>query len=205
MAPALPEAAAASANTSTLANTGFRLGEEQQFSDASDSDQSQTSQRSASPRRANGMGPATKSKKKKQKDRRKMGALADELVDVLGDAFSAPQADLQTDSVQQPNGDQTMAIDSEPAGKKMNKRTRQNLARMQARKERKVANPKMDMSEDKTLQAQIVAAERRGMSLDEYRKISSGKGMSKAAARRAKKDAIRRERAAAPVDEMDIG
>lgn len=25
-----------------------------------------------------------------------MGALADELVDVLGDAFSAPQADLQT-------------------------------------------------------------------------------------------------------------
>ncbi|CAN9320260.1 unnamed protein product [Alternaria alternata] len=209
MAPALPEAAAASANTSTLANTGFRLGEEQQFSDASDSDQSQTSQRSASPRRANGMGPATKSKKKKQKDRRKMGALADELVDVLGDAFSAPQADLTdwyvTCSVQQPNGDQTMAIDSEPAGKKMNKRTRQNLARMQARKERKVANPKMDMSEDKTLQAQIVAAERRGMSLDEYRKISSGKGMSKAAARRAKKDAIRRERAAAPVDEMDIG
>ena len=76
---------------------------------------------------------------------------------------------------------------------------------MQARKERKVANPKMDMSEDKTLQAQMVAAERRGMSVDEYRKISSGKGMSKAAARRAKKDAIRKERAAAAVDEMDIG
>jgi len=95
MAPALPEAAAASANTSTVANTGFRLGEEQQFSDASDSDQSQTSQRSASPRRANGLTPATKSKKKKQKDRRKMGALADELVDVLGDAFSTPQDDLQ--------------------------------------------------------------------------------------------------------------
>jgi hypothetical protein len=95
------------------------LGEEQQFSDASDSDQSQTSQRSASPRRANGLAPATKSKKKKQKDRRKMGALADELVDVLGDAFSTPQADLQTVSVQQPNGEQTMAIDSEPAGKKM--------------------------------------------------------------------------------------
>ncbi|KAL1793424.1 hypothetical protein ACET3X_008406 [Alternaria dauci] len=205
MAPALPEAAAASASTPTVANTGFRLGEEQHFSDASDSDQSQTSQRSASPRRAKGVAPATKSKSKRQKDRRKMGALADELVDVLGDAFSAPQADLQTGSAQQPNADQTMAIDSEPVGKKMTKRTRQNLARMQARKERKVANPKMDMSEDKTLQAQIVAAERRGMSLDEYRKISSGKGMSKAAARRAKKDAIRRERAAAAVDEMDIG
>jgi hypothetical protein len=96
MASALPEAATASANLSNAANTGFRLGEEQQFSDASDSDQSQTSQRSASPRRANGLAPATKSKKKKQKDRRKMGALADELVDVLGDAFSTPQADLQT-------------------------------------------------------------------------------------------------------------
>jgi hypothetical protein len=68
-----------------------------------------------------------------------------------------------------------------------------------------VANPKMDMSEDKTLQAQVAAAKRRGMSLDEYRKISGGKGMSKAAARRAKKDAIRKERAAARVDEMEIG
>ncbi|KAI4653104.1 uncharacterized protein J4E79_008617 [Alternaria viburni] len=205
MAPTLPEADAAAANTPVVANTGFRLGDEEQFSDASDSDQSQTSQRSASPRRANGQAPATKSKKKKQKDRRKMGALADELVDVLGDAFSTPQADLQSGPVQQANGDQTMAIDSEPLGKKMNKRTRQNLARMQARKERKVANPKMDMSEDKTLQAQMAAAERIGMSLDAYRKIGSGKGMSRAAARRAKKDAIRKERAATAEDEMEIG
>jgi len=75
MAPTLPEADAAAANTPVVANTGFRLGDEEQFSDASDSDQS---------------------KKKKQKDRRKMGALADELVDVLGDAFSTPQADLQS-------------------------------------------------------------------------------------------------------------
>jgi hypothetical protein len=96
MAPTLPEADAASANIPVVANTGFRLGEEEQFSDASDSDQSQTSQRSASPRRANGQAPATKSKSKKQKDRRKMGALADELVDVLGDAFATPQTDSQT-------------------------------------------------------------------------------------------------------------
>ncbi|CAG5183257.1 uncharacterized protein ALTATR162_LOCUS10491 [Alternaria atra] len=185
MAPALPEAAAASANTSTRPITdepAKRLPEASKRPDTCD-----------------------QVEKKKQKDRRKMGALADELVDVLGDAFSTPQDDLQNGSAQQPNGDQTMAIDSEPAGKKMNKRTRQNLARMQARKERKVANPKMDVWEDKTLQAQIAAAERRGMSLDEYRKISSGKGMSRAAARRAKKDLIRKERAAAAVDEMDIG
>ncbi|KAI0627458.1 hypothetical protein TUN199_00525 [Pyrenophora tritici-repentis] len=157
--------------STTIANTGFRLGDEQQFSDASDSDQSQASRRSLSPSRTNGQGPvpAPKSKKKKQKERRKMGALADELVDVLGDAFSANSADPkpQTDSAQPPCGDQSMALDPEPAGKKMSKRTRQNLAKMQARKERNLANPTMkDIGEDKTLQAQAKAAERRGLPLD---------------------------------------
>jgi len=77
--------------STTVANTGFRLGDEQQFSDASDSDQSQASRRGLSPLRTNGQGPvpAPRSKKKKQKERRQMGALADELVDVLGDAFAA--------------------------------------------------------------------------------------------------------------------
>ncbi|KAI1550399.1 hypothetical protein PtrCC142_000455 [Pyrenophora tritici-repentis] len=129
--------------STTIANTGFRLGDEQQFSDASDSDQSQASRRSLSPSRTNGQGPvpAPKSKKKKQKERRKMGALADELVDVLGDAFSANSADPKPQT---------------------GKRTRQNLAKMQARKERNLANPTMkDIGEDKTLQAQAKAAERR--------------------------------------------
>jgi len=94
MAPAFPTSSTSTAKPNMAANTGFRLGEEQ-FSDESDSDQSQTSQRSTSPRRANGQVPAQKSKKKKQKDRRKMGALADELVDVLGDAFSMPNPDAQ--------------------------------------------------------------------------------------------------------------
>lgn len=87
------------------------------------------------------------------------------------------------------------------------KRTRQNLAKMQARKQRNSSkmNTMNDISEDKTLQAQLAAAERRGMSLEEYRKLGTGKGMSKASARRAKKDAKRKERAAAAVDEMDIG
>ncbi|XP_014555716.1 hypothetical protein COCVIDRAFT_27453 [Bipolaris victoriae FI3] len=185
------------------ANTGFRLGEDQ-FSEASDSDQSQHSKRSPSPSQANGQVPAQKSKKKKQKDRRKMGALADELVDVLGDAFSAPTAHALTGTDQQTSGDQSIMVDAEPAGKKMNKRTRQNLARMQARKERNSVKMK-DVTQDKTLQAEMAAAERRGMSLEEYRKLGSGKGMSKASARRVKKEAMRKQRAAAMVDEMEIG
>ncbi|KAH7559962.1 hypothetical protein BM1_03596 [Bipolaris maydis] len=196
------------------ANTGFRMGEDQ-FSEASDSDQSQHSQRSPSPRQANGQVPAQKSKKKKQKDRRKMGALADELVEVLGDAFSAPTAHAYTGTDQQTSGDQSIMVDAESAGKKMtfrlfvlnlspDKRTRQNLARMQARKERNSVKMK-DVTQDKTLQAEMAAAERRGMSLEEYRKLGSGKGMSKASARRVKKEAMRKQRAAAMVDEMEIG
>ncbi|KAE8871670.1 hypothetical protein PTNB73_03129 [Pyrenophora teres f. teres] len=204
--------------TTTTTNTGFRLGDEQQFSEASDSDQSQASRRSLSPSRTNGQGPvpAPKSKKKKQKERRKMGALADELVDVLGDAFSANSADPnpQTDSAQPPCGDQSMALDPEPVGKKMSKRTRQNLAKMQARKERSLANPTMkDVGEDKTLQAQTKAAERRGLPLDKYLKLrESGAGKNAIrASRRKKKAEIREQRAAAAaaeaaavVDEMDM-
>ncbi|EOA80727.1 uncharacterized protein SETTUDRAFT_166184 [Exserohilum turcica Et28A] len=190
------------------ANTGFRLGEEH-FSDASDSDQSQTSRPSSSPKQANGQvhhPPARKSKNKKQKDRRQMGALAEELVDVLGGAFSASDAGAQAGTDQRPSGDQPMVIDADSAGKKMNKRTRQNLARMQARKDRNSSTMK-DVSEDKTLQAQMAAAQRRGMSLEDYRKLGTGKGMTKASARRVKKEAMRKERAAAAaaVDDMEIG
>jgi hypothetical protein len=72
-----------------MPNTGFRLGDEEHFSDASDSDQSHASQRSVSPTQTKAQVP----KSRRQKNRRKMGALADELVDVLGDAFSTPTTD----------------------------------------------------------------------------------------------------------------
>jgi len=144
-----------------------------------------------------------------------------------------------------------MALDSEPAGKKMSestfplsphritmvtfpyvtmatrpktahlanthagKRTRQNLAKMQARKERNLANPTMkDVGEDKTLQAQAKAAERRGLPLDKYLKLrESGAGKNAIrASRRKKKADIREQRAAAATaagaaavaDEMDM-
>ena len=86
MASALPNTATNATDPTAVANTGFRLGDEQQFSE-SDSDQSQTSKRSLSPRRR---GEVSKSKNKKKLERRAMGALADDLVDVLGGAFSAP-------------------------------------------------------------------------------------------------------------------
>ena len=95
------------------------------------------------------------------------------------------------------------------------KRTRQNLAKMQARKERNLANPTMkDVGEDKTLQAQAKAAERRGLPLDKYLKLrESGAGKNAIrASRRKKKADVREQRAAAAssaasaavADEMDM-
>ena len=93
------------------------------------------------------------------------------------------------------------------------KRTRQNLAKMHARKERNLANLSMkDVGEDKTLQAQAKAAERRGLPLDKYLKLrESGAGKNAIrASRKKKKVDIREQRAAAAAaaaavaDEMDM-
>ena len=82
---------------------------------------------------------------------------------------------------------------------------------MQARKERNIANPTMkDIGEDKTLQAQAQAAERRGLPLDKYLKLrESGAGKNAIRASRRKKKAELREQraaaaAAAAVDEMEM-
>jgi hypothetical protein len=147
MTPVLADNAAPT-NPAAVANTGFRLGEEQQFSD-SDSDQSQTSQRSLSPTPKDG--EVSKSKRRKIKERRAIAALGEELVDVLGGAFSAPNADStgalsifvciatmllprstvlrkksnnNTTAPSRPvNTDQSMVVDSESTGKKMSKTT----------------------------------------------------------------------------------
>jgi hypothetical protein len=92
MASALPATATNPTATAAVANTGFRLGDEEQFSD-SDSDQSQTSKRSLSPTRKEG--EVHKSRKKKRMERQAMGAVTEKLVDVLGSAFAAPTADTQ--------------------------------------------------------------------------------------------------------------
>ncbi|KAF1945506.1 hypothetical protein EJ02DRAFT_338653 [Clathrospora elynae] len=207
MVPKISSAASNSLLNSTIPNTGFRLGEEGHFSDASDSDQSAGSERSLSSTRGN----RRVTKSKRQKDRRKMGALADELVDVLADAFAAPNADPQAavaTATGQVDGDQIMEVDVGPDGKKMNKRTRQNLAKMQARKEKNGSKCKDEASADYVLRTQTAAAERRGMTLEDYRKLrkrGGGRNTTKASARRLKKEAIRTKKAAAEEDRMEIG
>jgi hypothetical protein len=69
------------ANVTSTLKAGFRLGEDH-ISDASDSDQSAASERSLS--------PGKMSKAKKRKVRKQVGALTEELDDLLGAAFQAP-------------------------------------------------------------------------------------------------------------------
>lgn len=88
MASPLTTAQSASAHSSHIANTGFRLGDDLHISDASDSDQSATSERRLSPSRKD----AKPTKSQKRRDRKQIGALTDELGDLLGAAFSPSTA-----------------------------------------------------------------------------------------------------------------
>jgi hypothetical protein len=80
---------------------------------------------------------------------------------------------------------------------------------MQARKAKNGGRVKDEkMSDDHVQRSQIEAAERRGMSLEEYLKLRNpgdGKRKTTAAARRARKSAVRSKQAAAEEDKMDIG
>ncbi|KAF1846037.1 uncharacterized protein K460DRAFT_119262 [Cucurbitaria berberidis CBS 394.84] len=202
MNSALTTAVPASAETAKIANTGFRLGEDQHASDASDSDQSATSERSISPSKK-------RTKSKKKRERKRIGALTHELDSLLGSAFSAPNGDASATggvSVEQASGDVVMETDPVPAGKKMNKRTRQNLAKMEARKQKSGNN--RAKFEELVTRTQAAAAERRGMTLDEYRekrKHGGGKEMTKSSARRARKEEQRAKRLATEGDKMEIG
>ncbi|KAF2134008.1 hypothetical protein P153DRAFT_392630 [Dothidotthia symphoricarpi CBS 119687] len=157
MAPTLPTQAPASAATSKIASTEFRLGDND-MSDASDSDQSQSNERSLSPSRQ-GMG-----KIRKKKERRQFGALAEELGDLLGSAFNpedGTSAAVGVGEVQQATDDQVMDIESTFTGKKMNKRTRQNLQRMEARQKRD--KMQVGSSEHNTRSKSTTTAERGGV------------------------------------------
>jgi hypothetical protein len=79
-----------SASPAALSN--FRLGDDYTASDASDSDQSARSEGNLSP------SAEKKSKAKKRKDRREVGALTDELDTLLGAAFQTPSGDPVTSS-----------------------------------------------------------------------------------------------------------
>ncbi|KAJ4370369.1 hypothetical protein N0V83_004887 [Neocucurbitaria cava] len=201
--------APASPITSNAANTGFRLGEDRQVSDASDSDQSATSERSLSPSRK-------RTKSQKRRERKKVGALTDELGELLGAAFSSSNADSSaavaaasvSGTAEPATEDVEMQTDPILAGKKMNRRTRQNLAKMEIRK-RKAPNKRESNPKESVLQAQAAAAERRDMTLDEYQKLrnsNQGKAKIERSARRARKHADRKGRKTEEGgDRMDIG
>ena len=87
MATALTNTTPNAMVSSNPALTGFRLGEDDLF-DASDSDSGQSahSERSLSPSTTQ----VRKSKTKKKKERKEVGALTDELGALLGEAFQKP-------------------------------------------------------------------------------------------------------------------
>jgi hypothetical protein len=84
---------------------------------------------------------------------------------------------------------------------------------MQARAAKKQAKQEQfgasfDSVEDNVLRLQIAAAERRGITLEDYRKMRNkggGRAATKATARRQKKHESRAKAAAAQGDEMEIG
>jgi hypothetical protein len=94
MAPALMSTIPKDMGTSNEAGSGFRLGDSH-LSDASDGDQSAHSERSLSPSKATTQ--ATKSKKRRhlKEERRKVGALTDDLDLLLGAAFQAPDSNAE--------------------------------------------------------------------------------------------------------------
>ncbi|KAF1920189.1 hypothetical protein BDU57DRAFT_525327 [Ampelomyces quisqualis] len=122
--------------TSTWPVGNFRLGEHV-ASESSDSDQSAHS--ACSPQSP---GAAKKSKAQKKKDRKQVGALTDDLDILLGAAFQKPNhhsvhAGAATDTAvaKTEPGCPTMEVDA-PL-KKLSKRTRQNMAKMEKRKLRR--------------------------------------------------------------------
>jgi hypothetical protein len=74
-----------------IANAGFRLGEDH-ISDASDSDQSAHTDRNLPLLE----GAMKVSKTKKKKDRKQVGALTEELDDLLSAAFQTPNGEIET-------------------------------------------------------------------------------------------------------------
>ncbi|KAF3005838.1 hypothetical protein E8E13_008635 [Curvularia kusanoi] len=201
MASALPTAATGSAASTAPAPAplGHFRDTNKMDSDASDSDQSDGSRRSLSPTRQ-GL-----SKNKKRKERRQFGAFADELGDLLGSAFQNKEESKPAGvaaSTHAADGDLDMQVEPTSSGPKMSKRQRQNLAKMQARK---LAKEKSKMV---TAEEQTVAAERRGMTIQEYKggkpppEKKSGKSETKT--RRSRKERQRLKKKAEQADAMDI-
>ncbi|KAH9860829.1 hypothetical protein J1614_012162 [Plenodomus biglobosus] len=177
----------------------FRIGEEEQ--DASelsdfDSDQSVRSNsgnQSQSPERKEGK----RTKSMKKRERKKVGALTDGLDMLLGSAFTAEevlaQGNLDADGCV--DGVEEMEVENRERGpKKMNKRTRQNLIKMQQRREQRLANTQTGL---------MLGTHQQSSNLMPRKPLNAKKKATDA--RRARKERARLSKKVEQGERMDIG
>ncbi|KAI8935620.1 hypothetical protein NX059_007149 [Plenodomus lindquistii] len=196
--------ASSTTTTPSKALQEFRT-QENQDSDASDSEPEPEpepelvrSQRNESPEKIEGK----RTKSKKKRERRKVGALTDGLGDLLAGALKSGEGEGEGSGVSagaQANGDRDEVMDVEVeaagVGKKMNKRTRQNLLKMEARRQQKLANKQREMIPEPTIhQVSHPMAKR---PLDAKKKATD--------ARRARKERARMVRKVGEGERMDLG
>lgn len=178
----------------------FRIGEEEQeASELSDFDSDQSvrsnvGNQSQSPERKEGK----RTKSMKKRERKKVGALTDGLDVLLGSAFRAEEVLAQgnlADAEGRAEGVQEMEVESrECAPTKMNKRTRQNLLKMQQRREQKLANMQADLMLGPLQQPSSVMPRK---PLNAKKKATD--------ARRARKERARLSKKVEQGERMDIG
>ncbi|KAF2845051.1 hypothetical protein T440DRAFT_559207 [Plenodomus tracheiphilus IPT5] len=198
--------ASSSTPSKPAALTAFRIGEEKHHADdASDSDSDQSAhserKRSVSPEKIEGK----RTKSKKKRERRKVGALTDGLDVLLGSAFKGEggegggvngngsvETGAKGDVDEEMGGESTgMGV----VGKKMSKRTRQNLLKMEQRRQQKLATKQREMLPEPTHQNSHPIPARKP--LDAQKKATG--------ARRARKERARLARKEGEGERMDIG
>ncbi|KAL6708779.1 hypothetical protein ACN47E_002475 [Coniothyrium glycines] len=146
-------------------------------------------------------------RRKNKKDRHEVGALQENLDIVLDNAFATPHADNLTSNVVESTHapidvEMPMEFDALDTGKKLNKRTRQNMAKMLARKQN--ANGQQ-IHQQLTEQDQAAAAARRGLTLEDYRKQRKQGSSGTKHERRIKKQKQRARKVEEETNRMDIG
>lgn len=161
----------------------------------SDTDQSACSQRrSASPVKT----PGQKTKSRKKRERKKVDALTNGLDVLLGSTFQeatgSENAAVIRDKKARDDGDEEMEIENSGEGekKKMNKRTRENLRKMELRRQQKLALKAKSVSQPLAPPSQHVPAKR-----PDAKKATT--------ARRARKQRARATKREEKGNRMDIG
>ncbi|KAF2031728.1 hypothetical protein EK21DRAFT_87764 [Setomelanomma holmii] len=205
MTPSTTTPAQKSTYTAENAVAGFRLVEDQ-LSDASgndsDRDQSAHSERDLSPTRPGAAVSKSKKRRLLKQERRQVGAITDELDSLLGVAFqettdSSAPLDIASGNAEIRNVDQAMEVEPTPDWKKMSKRTRQNLIKME---KRKMARERQQSSQ---FRQQPAAVDQKSMAPSEKLKHQRQSKKNSTQARRLRKEKERARKAG--TEAMEIG